>query len=216
MNKETTIIGSIALGVIAVFVGFALSSNKSSADITGGTKVDNTVLIRESSHKSTADLKSVTLVEFGDYQCPACGAAHPAIKQIANEYKDKVTVIFRNFPLPQHGNALITAEAAEAAADQGKFWEMHDKLYENQAQWSNNTQALDLMTNYAKDLGLNQAQFKQAVEQKKFEDRIMADLHDGETLGVNATPTIFINGVKFTAPATYQNLKQALDAALQS
>src|SRR5581483_190972 len=105
---------------------------------------DSTVLTRNANHKITSTNTKVTIIEFADFQCPACGQAHPALKQILEEYKGKVTFIYRHFPLPQHQNAILAAKASEAAGEQGKFWEMHDMLYEKQNEWSESNNAEEI------------------------------------------------------------------------
>ncbi len=215
MNKEGWVIGGIAVVAIAVFTGFILfSKNPTTTSSTSGSAVDMSVLIRDTSHKSTTDTKKVTLVEFGDYQCPACGAAYPGVKRIQSDYSSSVTVIFRNFPLSQHQNALVAAESAEAAAAQGKFWEMHDLLYDRQNQWGESTSALAMLESYAAELKLDTAKFNSDVTGNKYSAVINADVADANTLGVNATPTIYINGVQFTDNPTYDNLKAAITAKL--
>ena len=158
----------------------------------------------------------VTVVEFGDYQCPACAYINPAVKQVIATYgaNPNFNFVFRNFPLAQHRNAQLAAEAAESAGEQGKFWEMHDKIYEAQNDWAESGSALDMFTGYAQALGVDVNKFKQAIEQKKFDDVIRADARDGDTLGVNSTPTFFINGEKQPSIPSFDAFKTIIDADL--
>jgi protein-disulfide isomerase len=138
-----------------------------------------------------------------------------------SEYQGKVKFVWRYFPLPGHKNSVIATQAAEAAGEQGKFWEMNDKLFENQHLWGNEQNlpseqdANAMFVQYAQEIGLNTEQFRQAIESKKFTDKIQRDQRDGQALGVNSTPTFFLNGKKSPGIPTYQQLKQMIEAELQ-
>jgi len=135
----------------------------------------------------------IEIVEYGDYQCPYCGMAYPIIKQLQSKLGKKLRLIFRNFPLSEmHENALNAARAAEAAGKQGKFWEMHDILYENQEQ----LYQYDL-ERYAIQLGLDMTEFKRDISSKEIENRIASDFDSGTRSGVNGTPTFFVNGQRY-------------------
>jgi protein-disulfide isomerase len=157
------------------------------------------------------------VVEYGDYQCPACGTVHPNLKQLVKDYDGKVTFYFRNFPLTSlHPNANAAANAAEAAAGQNKFWEMHDKLYETQKNWSslaaNDAEAK--FADYAKELGLDVDVFKKALANKQFQSVIDQDSADANAMGVSSTPTIYINGVQQSGKTDYASLRDAVEAEL--
>lgn len=221
MSGEAKVLIGIGLATLIILFGgvFLLNKSNPSAVDTQTQKADPKVLIRDDSNKITADNAKVTLVEFGDFQCPACGAAQPIVKQILNEDKGAINFVFRNFPLPMHQNAQIAAEAAEAAGEQSKYWEMHDKLYETQNQWGgekplSNKDALTMFVSFAKELGLDTEKFKQAVESSKFQGKIQKDQQDGNSLGVNATPTFFINNKQYSG--SFNDLKIAIDAAMKS
>jgi protein-disulfide isomerase len=148
----------------------------------------------------------VTLVEFGDYQCPYCGAAYPVVKQLQKKLGKKLRFIFRNFPLTQaHPYALVAAEAAEAAALQGKFWEMHDLIYENQASLEP-----DVLPAWASKLGLDLEKFGAAIRKGEVTKRIKEDRMSGIESGVNGTPCFFINGVRYDDMPDYESLLAAL------
>jgi protein-disulfide isomerase len=137
----------------------------------------------------------VTLEEFGDFQCPSCGAYYPELKKIENEFGDKLRVIFREQPLvPMHAHALMAAQAAEAAGLQGRFWEMHDKLYENQAAWSDARDLVPIFVDYAKQIGLNTDQFLKDLNGEAVAARIFQDGKRAHALGVNSTPSFYVNG----------------------
>jgi len=145
-----------------------------------------------------ADAK-VVLFEYGDFQCPGCGGAYPQLKTITEKYKDKIAFVFRNFPLTSiHPNALAAATAAEAAALQGKYWEMHDKLYEAQDDWSgvSATNRGEVFLGYARDLGLNTDKFTTDMSSQTVADKIARDRALGGKLDVSSTPTLYINDQK--------------------
>ena len=214
MSKEAKILTAVLIVVVGAMIGLFALANK--PDNTPAPKGDASKIIRDNSHKTGSG--PVQLVEFGDYQCPACGAAYPNLKQIMKDYDGKVTFYFRNFPLTQiHQNAMLGAEAAEAAGAQGKYWEMHDKLYENQKDWgeANGTEAEDKIIGYAKDLGLDTNKFKTAIDNEQFKQTIEQDMADGNALGINATPTIYINGTQVQGGYGYATLRDAVNAALK-
>lgn len=136
----------------------------------------------------------VVLEEYGDYQCPPCGLLYPELKKIETEYGNQVRVVFHHFPLSKlHKNAMAAARAAEAARNQNKFWEMHDRLYLNQKAWSDADDPLPIFASYARDLKLNVEQFTRDMESSEVEQRIAADMQRGAAAGVTGTPTVFID-----------------------
>lgn len=216
MNQETKVLLGLGILTLVVIIGGVLIfGNSSSNQPKLAKKVDEKILIRENSTKITSPSAKVTLVEFSDFQCPACGAAHPTVKQIIEENKEKVNFVYRHFPLSQHKNSRIAAEAAEAAGEQGKFFEMGDLLFTNQTQWSESNNPIDIFVNYAKQLNLDTDKFKKAVEGNKFENKIQGDENDGNTLGVDSTPTFFINGEKVTDLNSFSDLKIKVDQQLK-
>ncbi|MGD1075239.1 MAG: thioredoxin domain-containing protein [Thermodesulfovibrionales bacterium] len=153
----------------------------------------------------------LTLVEYGDYQCPYCGAAYPIVKRLQKALGKKLRFVFRNFPLTEaHPSALIAAEAAEAAAIQGKFWEMHDLLFEQQTFLDP-----DIIPVWAKRIGLNLQKFRIDIEQDGVEKRIKEDRQSGIHSGVNGTPTFFINGTRYDGSPDYDSLLAALESELE-
>lgn len=160
----------------------------------------------------------VVLTEYGDFQCPSCGATHSLIKQAQKDYGDKLAVVFREFPLFEiHPNAKAAAYAAEAAGKQGKFWEMHDMLFEHQQYWVNEQDPASKFADYADTLGLNKEQFAKDFASDEVHKKIDADRATGSKLGITATPTLFLNGKAISSlPTSYDELKQKIDAALKS
>ena len=137
----------------------------------------------------------VTLEEFADFQCPSCGAYYPELKKIEAEFGDRLRVIFRERPLvPPHEHALIAAQAAEAAGLQNRFWEMHDKLYENQKAWVEAKDVVPMLVDYAKQIGLDTDRFMRDLNGEAVAARIFQDGKRAHALGVNSTPNFFVNG----------------------
>jgi protein-disulfide isomerase len=212
MKKEAIVLGVIA--VVVIVVGIVLFRNSAPDPRSAGTAVDANSLIRTHSQRSGPDNAKATLVEFGDFQCPACGAAHPVIKAIQEANKDKsFQFVFRNFPLSQHQNAMLASEVAESAGNQGKYWEMHNKIYESQAEWSESSSAREIFTNYAKGLGLDLTKFNNDLDKHTFAEIIKTDMADGNKLGVNATPTFYFNGQKLDRTPSAEELQKMIDNA---
>jgi protein-disulfide isomerase len=148
----------------------------------------------------------ITLLEYGDYECPYCGEAYPIVKEIQERLGEKLCFAFRNFPLANaHPHAVHAAEAAEAAAAQGQFWEMHDLLFENQ-------QALEDedIAQYAATLGLDAKRLIQEISSRLHEARVKEDFKSGMRAGVNGTPTFFINGERYDGPRDVESFLEAL------
>jgi protein-disulfide isomerase len=152
----------------------------------------------------------VTLVAWSDFQCPFCSRAVPTVRQVEDAYKGKVRIAFKQFPLPFHDKAHLAAEAALAANEQGKFWQMHDKLFANQ-------QALDRpsLEKYAQELGLDMGKFKAALDSGKFKDKVDAEDKEGAAFGVTGTPTFFINGTRLVGAQPFESFKAAIDKELK-
>ncbi len=145
----------------------------------------------------------VTLEEFGDYQCPPCGALHPTLKKLKQEFGPNLNFVFRNLPLTAiHKNALAAAQAAEAARMQDRFWEMHDFLYENQDLWKDDINPQAVFLKQAADLGLDTARFRRDMADKQVQMRIEADADAATQFGVSGTPTIFIDGLQLRPEVT--------------
>lgn len=172
------------------------------------------VTVTQNDHIRGALAGKVTLVEFGDFQCPACGAYEPIVRQITAQNPTILKVVFKHFPLTQiHSNALLAAKATEAASLQGKFWEMHDILYDKQKEWSGGLNARDFIMGYATTLGLDTAKFAADLNNKEIEDKIVAEYKEGAALGVQGTPTFFINGKKIDNPQSVEAFNQIIKNA---
>lgn len=151
----------------------------------------------------------ITLIEYGDYECPYCGMAYPIIKRVQKHFGKQLKFVFRNFPLTEvHPHAEIAAETAEFAGSRGHFWEMHDLIYENQEALS-----LELLVELAENLGILPIDLKNTLENRTFETKIRNDFIGGVSSGVNGTPTFFINDHRHNGPFEYQDLVFAIDRA---
>lgn len=158
--------------------------------------------VGERDHRQGPANAPVTLVEYGDYECSFCGEAYPIVKHVQREMGDTLQLVFRNFPLTTvHPHAQQAAEAAESAAAQGKFWEMHDAIYEHQDDLSTNG-LLDI----GASIGLDRATLERDLASGKFEDRVYEDFMSGARSGVNGTPTFFINGVRYDGSWDFDTL----------
>lgn len=159
----------------------------------------------------------VTLEEFGDFECPPCSKLSEPLNDLEKDYKGRVRLVFRNFPLPMHPHAREAALAAEAAGMQGRFWEMHDLLYREQASWSKASDVRALFSSYAGVLGLDVQRFKKDIDGEDAKNRVTSDQKEGSGLGVKNTPTLFLNN-NAVDPKDFnpQALRAAIDNALKA
>lgn len=163
------------------------------------------ITISETDHIRGKQDAKLTIVGFGDYQCPACAAYEPLIRQVTEDNKEILKFVHKHFPLTQiHSNALLAAKATEAAGLQGKFWEMHEMLFNKQNEWSKGVNARDFFMTYATTIGLNTKKFGEDLNSKAIEEKILAELKEGTRLGVQGTPTFFLNGKKIENPSSLE------------
>lgn len=198
--------------IIAIFAGVLwMNSNKN--DNNSGTSSN----AQPTSHLKGNAASKVKFVEYGDYECPYCAEYQPVLTQVFQKYQATVSFQFRNLPLTQiHQNALAGARAAEAADLQGKFWEMHDLLYQNQNSWAQSSNPNSMFDTYAQQLGLNVSQFDKDFASSKVNDRINADKAEFNKTGqALSTPTFFLNGKKIAA-TTLDEFSKLIDEALKN
>lgn len=194
-----TILIVVAIVLIGGFIVKALISPDSSQ--TGSTGTKELTQSEKDALKTGGTAgnpnSKVVVTEFGDYQCPACGQWHPFVKdEIIAKYQDRIWFVFKNFPLTKpHPNAQSSAQAVEAAALQGKFWEMHNLMYENQDQWTTQKDPSSKYEEFARQIGLNIDQWKKDKDSSKVKDLIKADVALGEKLDLPGTPSFLVNGV---------------------
>ncbi|MBV9926665.1 MAG: thioredoxin domain-containing protein [Acidobacteria bacterium] len=218
------IIGVVLVGVIAAVV---LLSRQSAGDNSGN--VSQSVNSQAPTQRPQSiqpgasnpytrgpSTARVTVEEFSDFQCPACGVLEPGLRRVIKDYQDRVQFVFRNFPLQMHKYAFLAARAAEAAGQQGKFWEMHDIIYDNQKEWSESMEPRVQFDSYATRLGLDVQRFKADMERQDLADRIKSDLLRGNSLGVKGTPTVYLNGRELVPGklVTEEDLRHEIEAAL--
>lgn len=201
------------LAVLAIVGLIAFSSNNSSNSSPSAITMPK---ITEKDYTQGPKNAKATLTEYSDFQCPACKAYYPVVKQIQKDYDGKLLFVYRFFPLPSvHKNAYASAQAGYAAGLQGKFWEMHDKLFETQDSWAQLPDPTATFTSFAKDVGLNVDQFSKDQSSdaaKKFvTDSYNADI----ALGLSGTPTFFLNGKLIANPNSYADFKKQIDNALK-
>lgn len=202
--------GVLVLAIVAGFWFVRSARQPPTVSVAAGSPGANPPQV-----KGRADAP-VTIEEFGDYQCPPCGALYPELEKIQAHYGDQVRLVFRHYPLVRiHPNALAAAHAAEAAGLQGKFWEMHDQLYRAQKSWERAGDARAAFVAYARTLGLDAERFARDMNGDSVDARIAADLERAASLGVDSTPVIFVNGRKLPySTQTGKDLRTAIDKAL--
>lgn len=157
------------------------------------------------------------LIEYGDFQCPACAAYAVSVSQLAEDFSDSLAVVYRHFPLISiHKNAIPSARAAEAAGMQGKFWEMHDLLYANQSEWENESDPMDKFKDYAQTLELDLDKFSADYESDAVVKEVQNDLSESLRLNLNSTPTFYYNGTKLRTPRNYDDFKSLIEEGMKN
>jgi len=201
MKRNLPIIIILLVLVVAVGAFFVMtrSATNPTANTNGFSTAPSTTTAAppgaQPPHTLGPATAPVRLEEFGDFECPPCGLLHPILVKMHQEFGDKLQITFRQFPLvPTHQHALSAASAAEAAGLQGKFWEMHDKLYENQKTWHDAFDVRPIFEDFAKQIGLDVARFKEDINSDIVGQRISLDGIRGHAMNVKGTPTVFING----------------------
>ena len=226
----------IVLVLVAVIGIFAFTLRRDNGD--SGTGISNSNQPTNSSQPATGNTSApnqptpnpagltkpnvkvsspVVLEEYGDYQCPPCGQLYPDLKQIEHEYGTQIQIVFHHFPLTRvHKNALMAAHAAEAARNQNKFREMHDRLYRNQKEWADQDDPRPTFLGYARQLNLKVDQFTTDMDSNQVDQRISADIQRGTSLGVTGTPTVFLDNLMLRYEMTNADgLRRGINVLLQ-
>ncbi len=200
------------IAVIIVIFGGILIFNGSKH--SGSNATNNAQPTSNVTGKGTS---GVTLVEYGDFQCPVCGQYYPLVEEVVQKYNDQIFFQFRNLPLIQiHQNAFAAARAGQAAAKQGKFWDMYNKLYSNQSAWASSSNPVPIFDQYAQQIGLNMDQYKKDYASSATNDIINADIAAFDKTGQEkATPTFFLDGKKIKA-TTLDEFSQFIDTEIQA
>lgn len=207
----------IWIGVVAVVVGGIIALAKFGGSPSSGDSTKTvTAVSPDDWTKGKADAK-VRVIEYSDLQCPACASYEPIVKQVIDNYGDKIQFVYRHFPLRSiHKNGQTASQYAEAAGQQGKFWEYHDKLFDTQSEWSDLGNPQSKFKEYGKMLGLDEAKLETYATSQAAKDRVDNDYNSGASANVNATPTFFLNGRKIASPQTYEAFAKLLDDALKA
>ncbi len=214
ITRRIVIWSGVGIGLIILVLGMIKITDPPQSEVPGLTAQNSDVAWTKGNVAAQA-----TLVEYSDFQCGTCAGFHFVLKRLMKEMGEDLRFVFRHFPLRQHANAKLAARSAEAAGRQGKFWEMHDALFNKQKEWAKKEKeaAEEIFVQYAASLNLNVEQFKKDLRSPKIIEKINEDYQRGLDSGVNATPTLFLNGEKIAPKLynyeTFKNLiKSKLDA----
>ena len=211
----TTNLKISVLLVLLVAAGLTLAATLSGTDTATEPDDGGVAVVRDDSHRlSDPESGDVTLVEFLDFECEACGAMYPFVEQLREEYGDRVTFVARYFPLPAHPNSENAAVAVEAAAQQGAFEAMYQRMFETQQEWGHREESqAHVFRRYAADLGLDLDAYDAAVADPATLERVRSDKADGLALGVESTPTFFLDGKRYQ-PSSPEDFRAALEDAI--
>lgn len=208
MKNLPLLVGTL-LGTLILVVGLAFVFSQPEKPVT----VDMALAVGQNRPAKGPENAKVTIVEFSDFQCPACYSAQPLVKQIVEKYPNDVRFIYRHYPLVTiHKNAQLAAQAAEATRDENKFWEMHDLLFAEQPNWAELSEAdfRKKLDEYAEKLTIDKTKFQTKMESKEVKDVVAADVSDGNRTGVDGTPTFYVNGQLTPAPQLLSTVESAL------
>ncbi len=216
MDKSTKSIvlwGSVIVGIVAIV--FLLAKFGDGTATTGTSSTSLKTPISENDHTKGSENPKVTIVEYSDFQCPACAATYPLIKQLVQTFEDDVQFVYRHFPLSTiHQHAELSAKASEAAAAQGKFWEMHDILFNTQAEWSVLPDPTEFFVTLASSIGLDETQFRSDLANEEIKKRVDLSAGDASAMRLPGTPSFFVNGSIITNPSSYIAFKALIEAEL--
>src|SRR2546425_6883939 len=211
MLKPLTVI----IIAVAIAVGAAVYLSRQPDQPTDTAATPTHADIKGGGHFRGPEEASLTLVEFGDYQCPSCGAYHPLVKEILNRYPQQLRLEFHHFPLVTiHPYSMLASKAAEAAGEQGRYWEMHDALFDHQREWSDSPNAEPIFVALASQMGLDSNKFMQGLRSPQLQDRILRDVEQGQNAKVDAVPTFFINGERVHIKLSMEDFVQVIEAHL--
>jgi protein-disulfide isomerase len=212
-----TIVGSLVLvfGIAYFFSGGSgPAQNNNPATFAEAEQEPEEIILGDARNTTGPEDATITIVEFSDLQCPACKAIAPLVKQVLAEHPEDVKLVYRHFPLNSiHPYAQLAAYASEAAADEGKCWEFHDKLFEQQPVWSKMSSAgevEDIFVTYADELGIDTAVFQEKIGSEEIKERVLQDVADTNKLGLTGTPTLFVNNRRVPAPGQLPAIVQSL------
>lgn len=201
-------------GVLALLVFGVFGFVKIAPKLGGGQTAALALSVSAEDRMKGNEQATVTLVEYSDFQCPACAYYQPVVKALSAEFKDSVRIVYRHFPLPQHKWAKLAAYAAEAAGNQGKFWEMADTIFERQDKWAESDDATLAFDAIAQELGLNMGQFKSDIASDAVKAKVEKDAASGVLSKIDSTPTFFVNGQKIKNPRSLDDFRKLIESEL--
>lgn len=218
MSRNLSITFGLLLVLALAFGVFAIVRSVNGGGPAEAERVSAEILVRDDSHHlDEVEGADVTVVEFLDFECPACGEMYPVMEDVREKYEGDVDFVVRYFPLPGHVNAEASAAAAEAAARQDSFEEMYMKLFETQEEWSGASEPTpEVFVDYAEEIGLDRDQFVEDMNDPSILERVNADLPDGQEAGVQGTPTIYVNGRLMSSMPSEKQLSSVIDEELEA
>ncbi|WP_131104456.1 DsbA family protein [Ornithinimicrobium sufpigmenti] len=217
MRRNVVVSGVLiaAFALVVVVVALATRTSPGGNNEEAASTSSAVSVVRKDSHVlSDAGEEAPVLVEFLDFECEACGAAYPFVEQVREEYAGELTFVVRYFPIPSHANSMNAAVAVEAAAQQGRFEEMYARMFQTQTEWGEQQESkAPLFREFAEDLGLDMEAYDAAVADPAAQQRVEQDRQDGMALGVQGTPTFFLDG-ELLRPTSEDDFRAQIDAAL--
>jgi protein-disulfide isomerase len=204
---------SFVIVLVLIVWGLIVAMNRSANP--NGTKLGSPAPISAIDHVLGSSDMPVTLIEYSDFQCPACRTYYYLVKRLMSEASTTVRLVYRHFPLPQHANAILAAQASEAAGVQGKFWEMFALIFEKHDEWAELADPRLVFYGYADEIGLDQDKFKLDIDSATVKTVIANMQDEGRKLGINQTPTFFVNGKVIDNPSTYDEFKTLIQTATE-
>jgi len=213
MSTDSKVFIGIGIVTLILIVGgvFILGGKNNTVD---QSQIDLSVLNSNIRHAKGNPEAPVKIVEFADFECPACGTVNPIVEKVVADNQDKIYYAFRNYPFSTHKNSKVAAQAAEAAGIQNKFWEMQDLLFKNQNDWIESSNPEEIFTSYAQGLSLDTEKFKN--DYKAAGNIIDQDLADGNKVQIKATPTFFINGTRYEGAMSLLQFQEIINQASTS
>lgn len=198
----------IAAAILVIgIVGIIFLSRSSSTISPDQAKI---LEVKQSDQSTGPANAPVTIIEYSDFQCPACATYSPVLNQLVKDFPTSLRLVYRHFPLPKHQNSVLAARAAEAAGIQGKFWDMHDVLFENQTEWENDSDPRARFGVYATDLSLDVEKFVTDMISSEIEQKVSDNLAEATMLNLPGTPSFFINGEKLENPKSYEAFRDLI------
>lgn len=205
---------SVIAGLMLMVIGIVWVAAPPSSDVAGRPDPSLIEISQDEWIKGNPNAP-VTLVEYSDFQCPTCGTYFPILKELSGEFGDRLRIVYRHYPLDFHAHSTLAAQATEAAGKQGQFWRMHDLIFSQQKDWSERVgSARSVFVGYAQEIGLDMARFEADLDSAEVKQAVEADRRSGDRLGVEGTPTFFLNGVKIQNPRGYNPFKNLIEKVI--